>query len=192
MIQKLTRGSNDGYCGPATVIAEFECPKISSSPKPRQILNYADALRLVGRFNDALTVLHRLESEMEIVNWRVYLFRGQTLRDAGRFSEAEMCFRQTLAMIPESTIPYVFLAEVLTAQEAFSEALGVLSIGVEKEGDSDEIYLNIAINHRALGNLSEAQRNLELSLVLNPEYEEAKALLHDIMSAIVLRDANTH
>jgi hypothetical protein len=33
---------------------------------------------------------------------------------------------------------------------------------------------------------------LELSLVLNPEYEEAKALLHDIMSAIVLRDANTH
>jgi tetratricopeptide (TPR) repeat protein len=64
------------------------------SPSSRELFDYADALRQVGRFGDAIEIYNPLESIPVPKSKKcVYLFKGDALKEMGRILEAENAFR---------------------------------------------------------------------------------------------------
>jgi tetratricopeptide (TPR) repeat protein len=172
--------------GPAEIIARSERGGIAAMSS-RELFDYADALREVGRKKDALKRYEELESLPVPAGkrWLLYLFKGQTLSDMGRFAEAEQLFRSACEL-DSSTVPRVYLASSLAAQERFAEAAEVLKMALDCEGDRDEVLLNLALNQRTLGQLEEAKISLERALDLTPEYTDAYDVLKDIRAALAV------
>ena len=171
--------------GPCEVIARFERPGHDFPRTSRALFDYADALRMVGRRSEAMAAYEELEilSVPEDKQSLIFLFKGQALYDQGKFRAAELAFVSACAL-DESTTPRIFLAGALAAQERFLDAVAVLSEARERPGDPDEVYLNLALNQRALGMLSEAVLSLESALRLTPSYPEAEEQLVDVRAAL--------
>ncbi|WP_157678925.1 tetratricopeptide repeat protein [Methylovulum psychrotolerans] len=180
--------TNQREPGPAETIARFEHRK-SVSPKSIELFEYADALRQVGRKNEALQHYAHLATLPipENKRWLVTLFKGQTLFEMGRFPEAEHAFRDACSHDP-STVPRVYLAAALAEQEQFAAAIGVLADALHCEGDTDEVLLNLALNQRTLGQLAAAQKSLEQALAITPDYTHAQTVLEDVNAALSLND----
>lgn len=174
--------------GPAETIARFQARSGDVAPSDRELFDYADALRRVGRGHDALKIYGTLEGKGFPDQWQslVVLFKGQTFREMGRYAEAEGAFR-TACELDGSTVPRVYLAGALAAQERFAEAAKVLEDAADLPGDPDEVLLNLALNQRTLGLLVEAQESLQQALLLTPDYPEATALLADVRAALAWR-----
>jgi tetratricopeptide (TPR) repeat protein len=170
--------------GPAETIVRFELGK-NAFPTSRMLFDYADALRQVGRHKEALQKYAELTAETlpEDKVWLVALFKGETFLEMGKFSEAEQAFRDA-CHLELSTVPRVYLAASLAAQERFEEAIIVLSDALHCEGDHDEVLLNLALNQRTLGQLEAAQKNLESALTITPDYTSARVALEDISAAL--------
>ncbi len=154
---------------------------------PRLLFDYADALRRVGRCKEAIAIYQKLEKDgvPEARKWLVFLYKGTTLREMGKFAESEEAFAEA-CRLDDSTVPRVYLAGVLAAQERFQEAIDVLKEGLDREGDRDEVLLNIALNQRTLGRLEEAKESLKSALLLTPSYPEALAILEDVKAALAI------
>ena len=178
---------NDQICqepGPAETIVRFErnSEEVVTS---RSLFDYADALRQVGRRQQALRMYQKLYAlpVAESKVWLVSLYIGETLYEMGKFSEAEMSFREACDH-DTTTVPRIYLAGSLAAQERFEEALLVLSEALSREGDRDEVWLNIALNQRTLGDLQGAERSLVEALTITPDYPAALVALVDVRNAI--------
>lgn len=174
-------------CGPAVTICRFE-QKGLEDITTRELFDYADALRQVGRREHALLKYREL-GEFLVFNkkaWLVDLYKGQTLYDMGKFAEAETSFRDACDGNP-ATVPRIYLAGALAAQERFEDALEILRSALDSEGDQDEVWLNIALNQRTLGNLEDAQNSLLEALSLSPSYEAAVNALADVRAALSLK-----
>ena len=187
-MQTINSNSPEEIHGPAQVIAEFELRRQGDTRTSRKLFDYADALREIGRFKDALNIYMTLEaaSVPEAHRWKVALFKGQTFQDMGRIGDAELAFRDA-CKLNGSTVAPVYLAGSLSAQERFSEALQVLENARICPGDQDEVLLNIALNKRALGMLEEAKESLLNALILTPDYNDAIIILKDIDAALLLK-----
>ena len=145
------------------------------------------ALRVVGRRTEAERML--LEAHADYIGNEIYaveLALGDVCRDSNRPREAEEWYRRALTSAPNQTAPYVFLAGFLASQERFAEACAVLERGTCATGDPDEVYLNLALNRRALGDLHGARTAAQRALEITPDYDEARKKLTDIEEAILL------
>ncbi|MDD5271830.1 MAG: tetratricopeptide repeat protein [Methylovulum sp.] len=174
--------------GPAEIIARFE-RQGSGPPKTIAIFKYADALRQVRRYHEALQN-YELLATLPIPKgkaWLVPLFKGQTFFEMGRFAEAEQAFKDAGDDDP-STASRVYLATALRAQERFEAAIEVLTNALDCEGDRDEVLLNLALNRLSLGQWAAAQNNLEQALAITPDYPSAQTVLEDVRAALALGD----
>jgi tetratricopeptide (TPR) repeat protein len=184
MSDKTKNNQDRQESGPAETIARFEHDK-DTPVTSRSLFDYADALRQVGRQKEALQKYSELATMPvpESKVWLLALYKGQTLFEMGKFSEAESLFRDA-CFRDVSTVPRVYLAASLASQERFGEAIEVLTDALHCEGDHDEVLLNLALNQRTLGQLVAAQKNLENALSITPDYPSARAVLDDINSAL--------
>ncbi len=171
--------------GPAETILRFETQFREYSLSSKKLFDYADAMRRVGRRNDAIKAYHTLDNLAvpESKRWLIALFRGQTFYDMGKYLDAEIAFREA-CKLEKGTVPRVYLAGSLAAQERFNDAVGILAEAMEYPGDHDEVLLNMALNQRTLGLLVEAKLSLEKALSLRPDYTEDKDVLIDIDAAL--------
>lgn len=175
--------------GPAETIARYETRVERDLLTARDIFDYADALRQVGRKRDALAMYDRL-NERSIPpgnRWQVSIFKGVALQDKGLFPDAERCFREACEF-NSGTPPRIYLAGALAAQEKFVDAIDVLQDAVNLPGDRDEVHLNLALNQRTVGLLEEAITSARTALSISPNYDEAKELLDDLIAAKAIRE----
>ncbi|MCW1926650.1 tetratricopeptide repeat protein [Luteolibacter arcticus] len=171
--------------GPTETIRMFESKSLDALSS-FQSFEYADALRRVGRCKEALAIYQSLEGADVPAKhkWLIPLYKGKTLQEMGRFAESEQALIEA-CRLDDSTVPRVYLAGTLASQERFHEAIEVLQDGLNREGDRDEVLLNLAFSQRTLGRLKEAKESLELALTVTPSYPEALALLEDVNAAIL-------
>lgn len=177
-----------GEMGPSETVAIFEAGSTLETSRGRALFEYADALRQLGRCTDALKAYAALEDKgvPPKEQWRVTLFKGTTLSDMGRHAEAETAFRAAAELIND-TIPVVHLASCLARQERFAEAINTLTEGLKRPGDTDEVFLHLALNQRALGLYEEAVKSVQSALQMSEDYAEAKAVLRDLQAAVSAR-----
>jgi Flp pilus assembly protein TadD len=172
------------FLTPSATLRTFENTP-SSEVTSRMLFEYADALRLVGRKNDAAAVYSALVSDdrvPESKRWLVPLFMGQTFMEMGKWSLAESSFRIACELNSTTTSPFVFLGASLTAQEKFNDAISVLKSALDIEGDQDEVLVNLAFNMRAIACYEEAADFATRALQIDSGTREAKELLADLQS----------
>ena len=171
--------------GPAETIVRIESAGLDGA-SARDLFHYADALRMVGRQKESLQAFDLLE-RLGIPKGKEYLVRlfwGRTYYDMGRFEDAEVAYRMSAGLNPSTTVPWVYLASALSAQERFEEAITVLERAKELPGDPDEVLLNIGLYLRALGRLEAAAGYLRQAIELTPAYPQAVEALQDIEAAL--------
>jgi tetratricopeptide (TPR) repeat protein len=141
----------------------------------------AENLRVIGR-ND--TVEKELLELVALVpaerKYLVHLSLGRFHTDHGRLAQAEEQYRRALALNPNTTVTYVFLATVLTRSDRFDEAYDVLTSGLHAEGDRDEVLLNMGNVKRALGEYDLASSHYQEALRLTPDYPKAQSAIADL------------
>jgi Flp pilus assembly protein TadD len=147
---------------------------------------YAEQLHNVGRSSEAeeqLLKAHTIFVNSATRYW-TEIQLGLVLRDVGRYGEAEHWFRRAVESAPTKTGPYVYLAGHYARTERFADACEVLRTGLTAQGDRDEVYLNLALNLRALGDFKGAIESLWRALEISPTYEVARETLDDISAAL--------
>lgn len=160
--------------------------KESSLITSREYFDFADALREVGRRKDALRVyeiMHEIKVP-ESKKWLVFLFQGQTFFEGGDFASAELCFVEADRLHSVDTVTAVYLASVFTAQEEFEKAIECLKLSLVRAGDHDEVYVNMAINYRALNQLGRAKDCLEKARDFDPSNQDVLLLSRDLDAAL--------
>jgi tetratricopeptide (TPR) repeat protein len=174
--------------GPAEIIARLGPPH----PLPTKVwllMEYADALRMVGLHKRALEVFEVIANTP--MPWdKKYLlplFRGRTYLEMGRPSEAEADFREAVVLDPDrSTSAWIQVAAAQAHQERFADAIETLRAATGLSGDPEEVYLNLGMFLRTLGRLPEAAENLQKALSIDPEYRKAREVLRDVERALLV------
>ncbi len=115
---------------------------------------------------------------------------GQLYRDLGRLDEAERWFRRATETAPDDTAPWVYLGGFLARCERFADACAVLERGLKAKGDLDEVWLNIGLNKRGIGDYQAAKECFEMAISISPTYADAIAALADLNGAIEVRAMN--
>ena len=148
----------------------------------RQSAIYRAAISLleIGRLQDADASLRTLSQPPEGKAWLVELLLGKLRMAQFRPAEAQAHFSKARELNPSTTEPAVFLGNCLYQQEKFNEAVDVLMTALRCQGDLDEVYLNLGLVKRALGEYKQARLYLKKALKLNPRYRDAKRVLSDV------------
>ncbi len=89
---------------------------------------------------------------------------GLLYQDSGRFAEAERWFTAATRTAPGDTGPWIFLGGLLARSERFAEACAVLEKGLHAEGDVDEIWFNLGLNKKGLGDYLGAKECFQQAL----------------------------
>ncbi|HTV41107.1 MAG TPA: tetratricopeptide repeat protein [Candidatus Sulfotelmatobacter sp.] len=135
----------------------------------------------IGRISNAEALFKAINKEAAPKPWLIENLAGRLHRVRGRFSEAEMHFRNARKLDPDSTVPIIFLADTLIQQEKFDEALTVLTDALNLRNESlDEVYFMLGRSARAVGDYRSAHEYLFKALEIDPNYREAKQLLDDV------------
>src|SRR5882762_2959952 len=112
---------------------------------------YGENLLNLGRISDAERNLSTVNDMPPGKEWLLDLARGKIESERGNLLRAEGYFRAAANKKPGSTVPWTYLGKCLTNQERFEEAGVILLNALNASGDVDEVYLNLGINKRALG-----------------------------------------
>ncbi len=81
---------------------------------------------------------------------------------------------------PSKTAPWVMLGGFLARRQRFQEACEILEQGLKAEGDVDEVYYNLGLNKRTLGDVEGAKKCFQAALAISPDYTKAQESLRDI------------
>ena len=176
--------------GPVYIIARLERDINTESFTSKELFDYADALRQIGRKTKAITIYDSIdESSIPIVKqWLLPLYKGQTFLEMGKYDFAEKSFRHSVNKNPKSTVPYIYLSSALFIQEKFEDCISVLRNAIDLDGDRDEVYLNLAFAHRALGQLEDTALWLRAALSITNDYALASEGLTDVLQALDLEN----
>jgi tetratricopeptide (TPR) repeat protein len=95
----------------------------------------------------------------------------------GRESEAEDCYRRSLALNPEQPQVHHNLGNLLRSQGRLDEAIAALRESLRLKSNYAEAHLTLALANSAKGDHVEAERNCRDALRLQPNYILAKQCL---------------
>jgi tetratricopeptide (TPR) repeat protein len=149
---------------------------------------YGCALSRIGRDSEAERILLAAHPKRDRNRERVEWTLGDVCAHQGRFEEAEKWFRMATETNPTDTASWVMLGGFLANRQRFREACEILERGLHAEGDRDEVYYNLGLNKRTLGDLQGARECFEAALRISPDYSKAQFSLSDIDEALRLRD----
>lgn len=106
--------------------------------------------------------------------------RARQLKDEGRYEEAEVMFKQILAIQPENPNAHFDLGNVYLYQGKYVEAINLYKEAIDLRLDKKfmaDYYFNLSVCYAGMGNNKEAINSIKQCLKLNPDYPEAENLL---------------
>ena len=144
---------------------------------------YGDALRVVGRFEEAIKALKKALPKAPI-HFRGYVCARIGMAYEGSYSPglAEKWFqRATEKEHCDQGWAWVFRGGLLARVGKLSEALCAYREALkQKNVDKDEVHLNIGYALRAMGQYGEACKHFKKALRITPDYPEARSALEGL------------
>lgn len=151
---------------------------ISKDPSVYAYISLADQLRLTGLYTEAHKYLSlvSLEDLTENDKYFYYVNLGKVYEDQFKIDDAINCYRICIDLSNiSSTAPFVLLGSLLAKQEKYIKAEKILKLGLEEEGDKDEVYYNLSTIYARQGNFAKAikamEECIEIDSVCNSAYE---------------------
>jgi tetratricopeptide (TPR) repeat protein len=117
-------------------------------------------------------------SDLEARGWHARL-----LAWSGRWTEAEADYRAVLQSAPQDTDILVGLAQVLTWQTKYHDALALLNQAELAEPLRADVYLARGRTLRAMGQLEHSRAEFQRALQLEPANEEAQAAMAALLTS---------
>lgn len=106
--------------------------------------------------------------------------KARQLKNEGKYEEAEVIFKQIIAIQPENPNAHFDLGNVYLHQHKYTETMNYYEKAI-KLGLSEEhmlmYHFNLSMCYIDLGRNKEAIHHLRECLKINPDYTEAKNLL---------------
>jgi len=149
-------------------------------------LHLAENLRIIGRFDEASEAFGTLK-DTEVppdTSWLVHLYKGQLYVDLGHFDLGISSFQNAVLGNPTNTGPYIFLASAYARDRKPEKAIEVLLRALEVEGNRDEVFVNLGLNYRTLGNYVLAKDAFTEALKISPDDERTQHRLNDVIGAL--------
>jgi tetratricopeptide (TPR) repeat protein len=154
---------------------------VEQKPSAYNVMQYANQLRLCGKFAHAETLFNDVDVTT-IPNYYKSLFldnKAKNYSDQGKIDQAIETYKKSIAIGDSETNPYIFLGVLLANQDKLEEAEQILLEALTKEGDIDEVYYNLSTVYARKGNFQEAIRTMKECLKLDPDFNNAKTWLND-------------
>ncbi len=180
--KRLVHAHDSQYPSVQMVVAQFGYRLFPNDPW--WATQYGYAMSVIGRDAEAERALLAAHPHRDKNRERVEWLLGEVYQHQGRFDEAEKWYRLATTTAPSSTAPWVMLGGSLASRQRFRDACEVLEQGLHATGDVDEVYYNLGLNRRTLGDLEEAKKCFEAALAITPDYTLAQTALQGITEAI--------
>jgi len=150
--------------------------------------SFGIALFRIGRNSEALPYLLQVYPETAAEPYLIEVRLARAYEAMGRFEEADVWYRKAINSSPDTTVVWVNYGIFLAQRERLNEAHDILQQGLQAKGDVDEVYLNLGMCKRTLGDLDGAQRCFSSAIAITPNYPEAVCELEGVTMAIRIRD----
>lgn len=162
---------------------------VALEPDDGKKLKYANALRLCGFFLKAEDVY--LQVDVHVMppdrQYLYHLYLGQLYIDMKDFAGAKKALIACMEYERCDTVPFVFLASILSPHTDNAEAIYYLKVALDKEGDIDEVYYNLANRLAVKGDFEGALEAINNCLAINIDYGNATQLRADIVNYLSSR-----
>ncbi|MBC7884150.1 MAG: tetratricopeptide repeat protein [Saprospiraceae bacterium] len=116
--------------------------------------------------------------------WEFYQTKGFLYFEWGKYKKAKGNFLKSIKLNCNSTVPHVYLSNILGKEEKVLESIKVLKEGLLKNGDTDEIYFNLGTRYAILGDYQKSLEYLKECQKLDPNFDNVEHLLEDISHCI--------
>lgn len=163
---------------------------LEKEPTEYNKFRHADQLRLCGFLSEAQKMYNQIDVDRIPKKGKGNYFRylGQFFMDCGKWKKAEEAFKKSLDLDDTSTIPYVFLAGALLPLGKNEEAIYYLKLALDKEGDIDEVYYNLATRMAIKGQMESALEFINQCIEIDPNYPNAENIRKDILEYLSIRE----
>ena len=143
----------------------------------------AEALTDLARYEEAEQAYAKALEHMSADGKRLALAGvGHLFRAAGDYEQAASWYRKAIEAAPTNAAYRVYLGAILAKQGRLHEAEEVHRTALTcEEGDISEAYLNLGSVLRSRDRFADAAECFRAALLLDPDYEEAKAALNDVL-----------
>jgi len=147
---------------------------------------YADILRLCGYYSKSLFFFNEINYDKVPFQYLyfIHLNKGTLYMDMGQTELAKEEFSKCFTFNECDTVPYVYFSVLLMRAGNNRDAIDYLEQSLQKEGNIDEVYYNLATNYAILGNYETALYNISKCLEIDPEFPNAIVLKKDLLSLI--------
>lgn len=142
---------------------------------------YADVLRLCGFFSKSEAIFMQIDIEDIPDNYKYiyHLYFARLLMDMNKVEEAKNQLKTCMEFENCDTSPYIYMADLLRDEKNNDEAIFFLQKALEKQGDTDEVYYNLATRYANKGNINMAIKMINNCLDLDPSYPNAMNMKKD-------------
>jgi tetratricopeptide (TPR) repeat protein len=162
---------------------------VEAEPTEYRKFRYADALRLCGHLLRAEKTF--LDIDVQNIpaasQYFYHLYFGILYKDMGNFKQAKEQFLACMAFDNCDTVPYIFIATLLKPDRDNAEAIYYLRLGLEKEGDHDEVCYNLSRRLAIKGDMEAALEAINKCLSFNAGYPGAANFKEDIVTWFSLK-----
>lgn len=151
-------------------------------------LKYADTLRLCGYFRESLECFTSIYQGGISGTGRYYyhLLLARLYMDTGENEKAIEELIHCVASPDADTVPFIYLSSLLSTKQKYTDCVALLQQALEREGDIDEVWYNIAGAYANLGQFSKALDAIEKCIALDSGYPNAVTMRSDITERIRL------
>lgn len=157
---------------------------LKNNPTVHEIFRCVEQYRLSGKFTKALQILNKIDKKIisENEQYRYWLNKGGIHEERLEIDLALKAYYKCISFNVDSTIPYVYIANLLCIKEGYEKAIDILKSALNKTGDIDEVYYNLGTAYARLGKLNEAVVAINKCLELDDNFPNAKNILDDLIN----------
>ncbi len=140
-------------------------------PEDKRLVGaYADVLRSIRQYEQALPIYNRLMTELgDKADWQTYFARGTVLERLGRWPESIKDFRKSLALNPDQPDVLNYLGYTyINAGENLDEGFELIERALSLRPDAGYIVDSLGWAHYRLGQYEQAVRYLERAVEMAP------------------------
>ncbi len=152
-----------------------------------RLLDLADALRAVGRSEEAQTLLRSLPDRLNAGRYSPALALGVLHQQKCMPDEAERWFRKAAELNPGTSGTWALMGIFYMSVGRPEMARAAFERGLQTKEDVDEAHVNLGNYHRAVADYSTACDRYREALRINPEYPGAEHDLRDCEAALRVR-----
>jgi tetratricopeptide (TPR) repeat protein len=133
------------------------------------------------QFQEAITVLGKVIATDSLSYPEAFYYLGQVWHNVGNFELARESYRRALELDPDMALALLNTGATYLLQKRWQEAIVAFDHILRKHPDHVPALFNKSVGLVNLGRKAEARRLAQKILTLEPENENAKILLEDLM-----------